>query len=767
MSKPQGQSEASAKYKWIGTRPDRPDGADKVTGRARFGADFSLPGQLIGKVLRSPHPHAIIKSIDTRKAEALLGVKAVVTAKDFPEQANLIVPTGEMQVNLRDVTRNVMAREKALYEGHPVAAVAAVSEAIAKEALALIKVEYKVLPHVIDVAEAMSPKAPILHDHMITEGVTPPPTKPSNIAKRIEFNKGDTKAGFAEAEVVIERDYTTQAVHQGYIEPHAALASASEDGQVQVWSTTQGHFQVRGFCAKLLNIETSQVRVTPTEIGGGFGGKTVVYLEPLAIRLSQKSGKPVKMTMTREEVFRASGPAPGGNIKVKIGARKDGRIVAAECTVEMQAGAFPGSPVGPACMCSYACYDIDNIHIVGFDVVSNRPKVAAYRAPGAPVSAWAVESTLDILALQLKMDPIDLRLKNAARKGTKTAYGVTFNTIGMVETLEAIKHSEHYRTPPKPGYARGVAAGFWFNIGADSSAASHVGEDGSVTVISGNPDIGGSRASLALMAAEELGVHYDKVRPVIADTASIGFNFVTGGSRVTFATGLAVVNSVRDMIRELKVRAAKIWNVDPDGVIWENGMAKPAGSNVGEFEPLTLAALAAQAGKTGGPINGHAQLNVTGAGPGFGVHCCDLKVDADTGCVTLGRYTAAQDVGTAIHPSYVEGQLQGGAVQGIGWALNEEYIYNTKGLLANPGFLDYRMPVASDLPMIETILVEVPNPSHPYGVRGVGEVPIIPPIAAVGNAISRAIGIRMTDLPMSPPKLSEAIDAAAPRMAAD
>ncbi len=767
MSKPQGQSEASAKYKWIGTRPDRPDGADKVTGRARFGADFNLPGQLIGKVLRSPHPHAIIKSIDTKKAEALPGVKAVVTAKDFPEQPNLIVPTGEMQVNLRDITRNIMAREKALYEGHPVAAVAAVSEAIAKEALALIKVEYKVLPHVIDVAEAMNPKAPILHDHMITEGVTPPPTKPSNIAKRIEFNKGDTKAGFAEAEVVIERDYTTQAVHQGYIEPHAALASASEDGQVQVWSTTQGHFQVRGFCAKLLNIDTSQVRVTPTEIGGGFGGKTVVYLEPLAIRLSQKSGKPVKMTMTREEVFLASGPAPGGNIKVKIGAKRDGRIVAAECTVEMQAGAFPGSPVGPACMCSYACYDIDNVHIVGFDVVSNRPKVAAYRAPGAPISAWAVESTLDILALQLKIDPIDLRLKNAATKGTKTAYGVTFNTIGMVETLEAIKNSEHYKTPPKPGYARGVAAGFWFNIGADSSAASHVGEDGSVTVISGNPDIGGSRASLALMAAEELGVDYDKVRPVIADTASIGFNFVTGGSRVTFATGLAVVNSVRDMIRELKVRAAKIWNVDPEGVIWENGMAKPAGSNVGEFEPLTLAELAAQAGKTGGPINGHAQLNVTGAGPGFGVHCCDLKVDADTGCVTVGRYTAAQDVGTAIHPSYVEGQLQGGAVQGIGWALNEEYIYNAKGLLANPGFLDYRMPVASDLPMIETILVEVPNPSHPYGVRGVGEVPIIPPIAAVGNAVSRAIGVRMVDLPLSPPRISEALEAASPRMAAE
>jgi CO/xanthine dehydrogenase Mo-binding subunit len=418
-------------------------------------------------------------------------------------------------------------------------------------------------------------------------------------------------------------------------------------------------------------------------------------------------------------------------------------------------------------MCAFAPYDLENVRVVGFDVVSNRPKVAAYRAPGAPIAEFAVESVIDELAARLEIDPIELRLKNAAKKGTKTSYGPTFDTIGFVETLEAAKNSPHYKSKVKPGYSRGVSAGFWFNIGADSSAAAHVAEDGTVTVISGNPDIGGSRASLALMAAEELGVDYDKVRPVIADTSSIGFNFVTGGSRVTFATGLAVVNSVRDMIRELKVRAAKTWKVDPDAVVWEDGMARPAGSNVGEFEPLSLAQLAATAGKTGGPINGHAQLNVQGAGPGFGLHIVDLKVDRDTGIVTIDRYTAVQDVGTAIHPSYVEGQLQGGAVQGIGWALNEEYIYNAKGRLDNAGFLDYRVPVASDLPMIETILVEVPNPHHPYGVRGVGEVPIVPPLAAVGNAIARDTGVRMIDLPMSPPRLSAALDAATPRMAAE
>jgi len=755
------------KYKWVGTRQNRPDGADKVTGRARFGADFNMPGQLVGKVLRSPHAHAVIKSIDTSAAEALPGVKAVVTAKDFPEQPNQTVSAGEMMVNLRDVTRNVMAREKALYDGHAVAAVAATTETIAKEALALIKVDYEVLPHVIDVDEAMKPDAPVLHDHLITDGVEPKPSKASNVAKRLAFAKGDIDAGFEKAEVIVERSFTTKPVHQGYIEPHAALASASEDGQVQVWSTTQGHFQVRGFCSRLLNLETSQIRVTPSEIGGGFGGKTVVYLEPVAIRLSQKTGKPVKMVMSRDEVFRASGPTSGGSVDVRIGAMRDGRIVAGDCTIRLQSGAFPGSPVGQAAMCAYACYDIENVRVIGYDVVSNRPKVAAYRAPGSPIAAWGVESALDILAEELGIDPIDLRLMNAAKKGTKTHYGPTFNTIGMVECLEAAKNSEHYKSPLKPGMGRGVAAGFWFNVGADSSAAAHVGEDGTVTVISGNPDIGGSRASLALMAAEELGIDYSKVRPVIADTSSIGFNFVTGGSRVTFATGLAVINAVRDLIRDLKGRAAKIWEVDPEAVIWEDGYAKPSSTNVGKFEPLSLAKLAAMAGKTGGPINGHAQLNAQGAGPGFGVHVVDLKVDDDTGIVTVDRYTAVQDVGTAIHPSYVEGQMQGGAVQGIGWALNEEYIYNAKGRLDNAGFLDYRIPVASDLPMIETIMVEVPNPTHPYGVRGVGEVPIVPPMAAIGSAIARATGVRMTDLPMSPPKLSAALDAARPKLAAE
>ncbi len=744
--------------KWVGTRPPRPDGVDKVTGRAKFGADLYVPGMLIGKVLRSPHAHARIKSIDTSKAEALPGVKAVLTRDDFEDRESELVPAGEMMVNYRDIVRNVMAREKALYEGHAVAAVAAISNVIAKQALKLIEVDYEPLPHVIDAVEAMKPDAPLLHEDMITEGVEPAPTKPSNVAKRVEFAIGDIAAGFAAAEVVVEREFDTSPVHQAYIEPHACVASVSEDGQAELWTTTQGHYVARAHCARLLGMDISKLRVTASEIGGGFGGKTVVYLEPVALGLSRKACQPVKMVMSRDEVFRASGPTSGAHMKIKVGATKDGKITAAEAELVYQAGAFPGSPVQPGAMCAFAPYDLENVKVVGWDVVSNRSKVAAYRAPGAPIAEYAVECVIDELAKRLAIDPIDLRLANAAKEGTRAAYGPKFGPIGLVESLEQAKAHPHYQAPLGPNQGRGVASGFWFNIGGETCASLIVNEDGTAALTIGTPDIGGSRASLCMMAAEELGIEYDQVRPIIADTASLGYTFLTGGSRATFSSGMAVIDAARDVVRQLSERAAKIWEIPADAVEWEDGYAKPAGANAGDFEPMSLAEIAAIAGKTGGPVVGHAQINAQGAGPSFGTHLVDVEVDRETGRVTVLRYTVLQDAGKAVHPAYVEGQFQGGAVQGIGWALNEEYVYGADGKLENPGFLDYRIPVASDVPMIDTVIVEVPNPRHPYGVRGIGETPIIPPMAAIANAIENALGIRFTELPMSPPRVLKAID---------
>ena len=747
----------------VGTRPIRPDGADKVTGRAAYGADFNMPGQLVGRVLRSPHAHARIVSIDTSKAKALPGVKAVVTGADFPDlSANELVEGGEAASNMRDLAWNVMARDKALYDGHAVAAVAAISPDIAEEALSRIKVVYEVLPHVIDVEAAMAAAAPVLHDHLFTEGLEARPAKPSNIARRHRNVRGDPEAAFAAADVVVEGRYTTKATHQGYIEPHACVAAWAEDGRCEVWSSSQGQFMVRTYCAKVLGLEISDIRVTPAEIGGGFGGKTTVYLEPVALALSRASGFPVKMVMSREEVFRATGPTSGATIKVRLGAKADGTITAADVELMFQAGEFPGSPVGAACMTALACYDVPNFSITGYDVVTNTPKVAAYRAPGAPIAAFGVESAVDDLARKLGIDPIALRETNAVKDGTKAAYGPVFHNIGYLDTLAAIRDSEHYKAPLGPNQGRGVAVGFWFNVGGESTAAVHIGEDGSAVVVTGNPDIGGSRASMAMMAAETLGLPIEKVRPMVADTASIGFSMLTGGSRVTFATGMAVVQAAEKVVAELRSRAAKLWDVAVDQVEWKGGQAVCLDPAKADKKPLTLEALAAQSGRTGGPISAQAAINAQGAGPGFGVHVCDVEIDPETGQVSVVRYTAAQDVGKAIHPSYVEGQVQGGVAQGVGWALNEEYIFDRDGKMENAGFLDYRMPVASDLPMLDAILVETaPNPRHPYGAKGVGEVPIVPPLAAVANAVRSATGIRMPDLPISPPKMLAALDARA------
>src|SRR6185437_15849723 len=492
--------------KVVGTRPIRPDGVEKVTGRAVFAADTRSAGMVWGKVLRSPHAHARILSIDTSKAAALPGVRAIVTGADFPNIASEEAFVGEGPMNFRDLSLNVIARDKVLYEGHALAAVAATTQAIADEALSLIDVKYEVLPHVIDVEEAMAEGAPILHDDMFTSGVTPKPAKPSNIAKVVTFKKGDAEAGFKEADVIVEGRYTTKPVHQAYIEPHACLVTYNPDGQTTIHSSSQGHFMVRAYTAKLLGLEMSDIRAIPAEIGGGFGGKTLVYLEPLAVALSRKAGKSVKMQMTREEVFRGSGPTSGATVEVKIGAKKDGTIVAAKQVLKYQAGAFAGSPIGPGCMCGFAMYDLPNIDVVGYDVVSNRPKVAAYRAPGAPITSFAVESLLDDLALKLGIDPLTLREKNAAKNGTKTHYGPTHQNIGFTAVLDAVKSHPHWKTPLKPGQGRGLAAGFWFNIGGESSASVHVNEDGSVTAATGSPDIGGSRASIGMMVAEALGV---------------------------------------------------------------------------------------------------------------------------------------------------------------------------------------------------------------------------------------------------------------------
>ena len=730
-------------YKWVGTRPIRHDGYDKVVGKARFAADLNLPGQLHAAYLRSPHAHANIVSSDTSTAEAMPGVTAVGTGDDFPA-LDITDPN-------HDVSINVLARGTVLYHGHAIAAVAATTKAEAQAAAAAIEVEYELLPVVLGIDEAMADGAPLANEQNYQKFVGP--SDPSNIATHTPLERGDADAAMAAADIVIEREFDCAHVHQGYIEPHACVVDTGADGKANVWASSQGHFMVRAITAAVLGWETSRIKVTPAEIGGGFGGKTTVYLEPVAARLSEKAGRPVKLVMSREEVLRSSGPAPGAKLRIKIGATSDGELTAIDGWMAYQIGAY-GDFAGMVGAMSVASYKFPNLKLESWGVLSNTPKTAAYRAPSAPHAAFAIESVIDDIAGELGMDPIELRLKNAAVEGDLTAMGMPHPRIGLVECLEALKASDHYQSDPAEGAARGVAVGFWFNIGEQSSATVNLNEDGTATVITGSPDIGGSRASMALMAAEELGIDVYSITPVVADTEAVGFTDVTEGSRATFATGKAVVEACRELKVELCRRAAQTMGVDEAEVEWVDGAAVSP-SHGGE--PLTLAAITAQAKRTGGPLTATASLNAAGAGPSFAVHCADVKVDEETGQTTIVRYTAVQDAGTAIHPSYVEGQMQGGSVQGIGWALNEEYIFSSDGVLMNPGFLDYRIPVASDLPMIETIIVEVPNPSHPYGVRGVGETGIVPPMATIGNAIKAATGVRMASLPMSPPKVLKAL----------
>ena len=451
----------------VGTRPIRPDGVDKVTGRANFGADMTMPGMLWGRIKRSPHAHARIVSINTEKARALPGVRAVITRADFPDITPERAHIGAAPHNLRDLSLNCMAKGKVLYEGHPVAAVAATSQLIAEQALDLIEVEYEVLPHVMDVEAAMAEDAPLLHDNIFTAGIEPKPEKPSNIAKVVRFAKGDVEAGFKEADVVIERRYTTKPVHQAYIEPHACLVSVGADGQTTIFSSSQGQFMVRAYTSRICGADIANIRAIPAEIGGGFGGKTIIYLEPLAYMLSKKSGRPVKIVMSREEVFRATGPTSGAVVEVKLGAKRDGHIVAAQSILKFQAGAFPGSPVQQGCICGMAVYDFPNALTVGYDVVCNRPKVAAYRAPGAPIGSFALESCVDELARELGIDPLRMREINGAKDGVRSTHGVTWVNIGYQKTLEAARASEHMKVALKPNQGRGIASGYWHNAGGE------------------------------------------------------------------------------------------------------------------------------------------------------------------------------------------------------------------------------------------------------------------------------------------------------------
>ena len=753
------QSEQTQQYDVVGTRPIRHDGLDKVIGSAKFGADTQLSGMLHGKVLRSPHAHARIKSIDTSKAEALPGVTAVVTSKDFPIIGNVVIDLAEGGSRL--LAEHIMAADKARYKGHAVAAVSATNPHIAETALGLIDVDYEVLQPVLSIQDAMKDDAPLLHDTLTTHFKIERFARgddtgaQSNIASHIQHKLGDIDKGFAEADVIVEGEYTTQTVHQGYIEPHASTATWAGDGRLTIWTCTQGAFAIRSSCAAILDIPESRIKVIPTEIGGGFGAKATTYLEPVAAILAKKSGRPVKVIMSRKDVFEGTGPAAASLTRTKIGATKDGKITAAKLWLAFDAGAFPGSPIGGATMCATGPYNIENLLVDGYDVVTNHQKVQAYRAPGQPQGSFSVEPLMDELAEKLGLDPLELRLRNVVKEGDRQPNGVPHPVFGAKELEEAMRDHDHYQTPLSgPNQGRGAAIGYRWQGGQASSVTINVNSDGTINLTSGSVDIGGTRTAIAMQAAEVLGISAEDVSPAVADTDSVGYTANTGGSRTAFDTGYAAVKAAEEINRLMALRAALIFEVDEGDITVEGGQFVCPSTE----DKISFKDLSARLMRTGGPVTCSVSTVSPGIGPVIAGNLVDVEVDPETGKVEVLRYTAFMDVGTAVHPAYVEGQIQGGTVQGIGWALNEGYVYDDDGVMLNSSFLDYRMPTALDVPMIDTVLIEVPNPKHPFGLRGVGEAPIIPPLSALAIAVSDAIGVRMHDLPLTPDVILTALD---------
>ena len=755
-------TEQPQEFKVIGTRPIRHDGVDKVLGRAVYAADVRLAGMIPGAVLRSPYAHALIKRIDLSKADAMPGVFATMSGADMPIVASGALDLGETIDDTAWTSDRVMAHNKVVYKGHPVAAVAASDLNTALEALKLIEVEYEILKPVISLEDAMAPDAVIIHEGIVGDHLGEK-VNHTNIAVHNRTEFGDPDAAFAKSATVLERTFVISRAHQGYIEPQAATVFWAPDGKISVWTTTQAPFSVRKTVATLLKQPMSNVKVTPTEIGGGFGGKIPVFLEPLAAVLSRKSGRPVKIQMDRRAVFDTTGPGPGGTVWVKMGVDKDGKILAAAADIRYGAGAYPGASINPATAGVFACYEVPNVRIDSYDVVINMAKTSAYRAPGTPQATFASECLVGEICEITGIAPMDFHLLNASKEGTRRPDGPIFPRIGNVACMEAIRDSVHFKTPLNKATdgeqlrGRGMASGYWNGGGNKSSVTINVNDDGVVSLIEGNPDIGGTRTTIAMQAAEILGIRAEDVHPSVGDTDSIGYNDLTAGSRTTYASGTAAIEAARLVIEEMKLRVAMIWETEAENVDFADGLFT---NRIAPGQSRTFYNAASQMGTTGGAVAKTGTVNVRGSGGGsFGTHLVDVEVDPDTGKVAILRYTAAQDAGKAVHPSYVEGQFQGGAVQGIGWALNEEYYTTEDGVMANSTFLDYRMPTSLDVPSIEAIIVEVPNTNHPFGVRGIGETSIVPPAPAVANAIANAIGVRLFQTPMNPGRILEALAA--------
>jgi CO/xanthine dehydrogenase Mo-binding subunit len=754
--------------KGVGVAIPRPDGPEKVTGRVQYVADIQAKGMLHAKLLRSPHAHAKIVSIDTSRAKALPGVRAVVTAKDIPHLKKK-APTR---------AHAVLAIDRVVFMGQPVAAVAADEPAIAEEALDLIQVEYQVLPAAVDPLKSMLPGAPPVADagteadtsealahSAVAIAKSEAPAKAVNISQQARLQRGDQAKGFAESDHVLEKTYRVPMVHQGYLEPHAVLAEWDRNGLLTLWASTQGSFNTRSEVSDVLGIPENRIRVIPVECGGGFGGKIRALCEPITAVLAKVTGRPVRYVMTRREELEAGMPAPQVIIKLKTGVKRDGTLMAIDAETVIDSGAFSGAVLAVSAVFLGSMYKWPSFDIRGYEVLTHKPSVAAYRAPVAPQTIFAIESQMEQIARDLNLDPVEFRMRHLIQEGDPMVNGQPWQNNGAKQVLSRIAAHPHWKTrrewvaAGKNGKRRGVglALGGWLGGLQPTGATVRLNPDGSLAVLTGQVDIAGTNIALAQIAASAYGVDTDQVRITTGDTDTAPVTGLSAGSKTIYTVGAAVLQAAEDARRQTFEIAAKeleasIHDLElVDGKVTVRGMPDKG---------ITLATI----GKKGNlymsktpPVLGKANPAFSQQAPGFAAQLARLEVDPDTGEVTLLDFVVVQDVGKAINPIGVEGQMQGGAVQSLGMALTEGLIFDDSGRLTNPSLLDYRKLTAADLPNLETIIVEVPAPAGPFGARGVGEPPIIPAPAAIANALQDAIGARLTELPLSPERIALAL----------
>jgi CO/xanthine dehydrogenase Mo-binding subunit len=741
-----------------GKRLSRIDGIGKVTGRHVYAADFALPGMLFGKVLRSSEPHARLKRVSVARALALPGVRTVLTAKDVPQI--------HFGTAIKD--RSIFADGVVRFQGEAIAAVAATSLEVAEAAVQAIEVDYEKLPSVFDPEEALRPGAPLVHAGWSDYPAVPVFDREGNVAGRSALGGGDVEAGFAQSYRVYEHRFTTQHVHPGYTEPRAAVASWDGNGDVIVWSNTQLPFDMKNMLAEVLDLPASKVRVIVPGIGGGFGGKLRVGVEHFAAWLARKSKRPVKVITTSEEELTDAYPRQPTVVTLKTGVCRDGLLIARQGRVLLDCGAFANSGPSTAAIALQVLagpYRTPHLAFDSIAVYTNKGSTGSFRAPAGPMANFAVESQMDLIADDLGIDPLEIRLRNVYREGDKGPAGEVLTGVSIEECLR--KAAEAIGWPhrrPARGRGKGIACSWWLTTGGSSGVYVKINSDGTVSLVSGAVELGsGAITGAAQILAEELAIDLADINVAEVDTGAAPYDYGAQGSRTAFSVGNACIAAATDLRRQIAELMAAQWQVPVESVRLEvkrvvsgersMSLAEVAGLSQRLSGGLISHGTAIQPMPSFDPARVKHHPLPAWTSHSFHAHAVDLSVDQVTGDVSINRYVVAQDVGYAINPTYIEGQIEGGVAQGIGQTLSEEIVYDG-GRVVNANLTDYKMPTTMDVPRVECILVEKPSVNGPYGAKGVGEPPCIQPPAAIANAIAAACGVRVCSLPITAEKIA-------------